>query len=82
MAGGPGLQPATSAAGSRDQEGTALGIWAARGTTARLIHVCREVISKSFLFNCYSAIYSTVYKRVSDLVSNLYLKINIIDSEF
>lgn len=46
------------------------------------IHACRKVISKLFFIQLLSAIYNTVYKQVSDLVSNLYLKINIIDSEF
>ncbi|XP_069724281.1 uncharacterized protein [Phaenicophaeus curvirostris] len=36
---------------------------------------------KIFLFGCYSAIYNTVCKQMSYLVSNLHLKINIIESE-
>lgn len=45
-------------------------------------HASVKTLFQNLLFNCYSAIYNTVYKQMSYLVSNLHLKINIIDSEY
>lgn len=67
-------------AGFKEQDAWHSGCSRLQGLT--FIHACREVISKLFFIQLLSAIYNTVYKQVSDLVSNLYLKINIIDSEF